>query len=144
MNIDKLQQLLDIEDIKNLRIKYTHLLDANRIEEASLLFAADAICQTDREPWNGRTAIKEGLQKAFNDYDEHNKGRYPFLHVISNQWIEVIDDITAKGSCYLTDNITGRKSQESTLLLLGVYQDEYKKINGQWFIQNSSLEVVWS
>lgn len=143
MDTKKIEELLTIEEIKNLRVKYTHFLDANQIEEASMLFAEDTICQTDREPWNGRAAVKEGLQKAFNDFDIAQRGRYPFLHVISNQLVELKSEDTAIGTCYLTDHVTGRPAEESTLLLLGVYRDEYKKIDGQWFIQNSSLDVVY-
>ncbi|MHC5361998.1 nuclear transport factor 2 family protein [Myroides sp. LJL110] len=140
---DKLQQLLDIEAIKQLRVKYTHLLDSNKIEEVSQLFTKNAICQTDREPWKGRESIKKGLKKAFQQYDTYNKARYPFLHVITNQWIELKDENTAIGSCYLTDHLTNKQPKENTLLLLGVYHDHYKKIDGQWFIQSSTLDVVY-
>lgn len=143
MNSEKFEKLLDIEEIRNLRIRYTHALDKNDMEAASQVFAADAVCQTDREPWNGRQEIKAGLEKAFNDYDIKKRGRYPFLHLISNHLIELNDDGTASGSCYLTDNVTERAPEESTLLLLGIYRDEYRKVDDKWFITASSLDVVW-
>lgn len=143
MDISKIEKFLTIEEIKNLRIKYTHALDTNDMEAASLVFAEDAICQTDREPWNGRAEIKQGLEKAFKDFDLYKRGRYPFLHLISNHLIELNVDDTASGSCYLIDNVTEREPGENPLLLLGVYKDEYRKINGQWYITGSNLEVVW-
>lgn len=81
MDDNRIEKLLNIEEIKNLRIRYTHALDSNDIEGASLVFAENAVCTTDREPWIGRQEIREGLEKAFRDYDTHNKGRYPFLHL---------------------------------------------------------------
>lgn len=143
MDYTKVEKLLSIEEIKNLRIRYTYALDQNDMDGASSVFSEDAVCQTDREPWNGRQEIKEGLQKAFRDHDTKNNGRYPFLHLISNHLIEIIDDNTATGSCYLIDHVTQRRPDQSPLLLLGVYRDRYKKINDQWYITNSDLDVVW-
>ena len=142
MDYSKIENLLAVEEIKNLRIKYTHALDKNDMEAASLIFSEDAICQTDRNPWNGRKEIKEGLQKAFNDYDKKNMGSYPFLHIISNHWVEVTGN-TAKGSCYLLDTVTQREPEDHPLLLLGIYIDEYKKIDDKWYITKSELNVVW-
>ncbi|MCS3531268.1 nuclear transport factor 2 family protein [Chryseobacterium sp. JUb7] len=138
-----IEKLLIIEEIRNLRIKYAHALDKNDIETASLVFSEDAICQTDREPWNGRKEIKAGLEKAFKEYDVYKRERYPFLHLVSNHLIELNDDGSASGSCYLIDSVTGREPSENPLLLLGIYRDEYKKIDEQWFITSSALDVVW-
>lgn len=142
--MDKIDKLLAIEEIKNLRIRYTHLLDSNQIGDITNLFSEDALCQTDREPWRGRTEIKKGLEKAFSDFDIKNETQYPFLHVVTNQHVELLGENEARGICYLTDNVTQRNKSDSTLLLLGIYKDEYKKINGQWFITKSNLDVVWN
>jgi hypothetical protein len=136
-------RLLDIESIKNLRIRYTHALDSNNVDDAVAVFSEDAFCQTDRDPWIGKAAIKQGLKKAFVDYDSRNYGSYPFMHVVSNHLIELKNENKATGKCYLVDTITQRDKGVSPLLLLGVYMDEYEKIDGQWLIVKSNLNVNW-
>ena len=143
MNTKEINKLLSLEAIKNLRIKYAHYLDSNNIEGLVSLFTEDAICQTDRNPWRGRVQIRSGLKKAFKDYDTENHESYPFLHSITNHWIEILDDTTAEGRCYLTDLVTERPKNESTLLLLGLYSDEYKCIDDKWYISRSRLDVIW-
>ncbi|QES88339.1 nuclear transport factor 2 family protein [Rhizosphaericola mali] len=144
MDLQKnIERLLDMESIKNLRIRYTHALDSMHISEAITVFSADAFCQTDRDPWIGRNAIRQGLEKAFKDYDVENYGSYPFMHIVSNHLIEFKNDYQATGKCYLVDTVTQREKDEFPLLLLGVYIDEYEKINGQWLIIKSHLNVNW-
>jgi hypothetical protein len=143
MNTEKIEQLLNIEAIKNLRILYSHYLDSNRLEESTNLFTEDAVVQTDRDPWRGRQGIFTGLTKAFKDYDKSNHGSYPFLHAVTNHWVEITGPSTAKGRCYLIDLVTGRPKNESPLLLLGLYADEYVLIEGKWYIQESKLDLVW-
>lgn len=143
MDTKELKTLLNLEAIKKLRIKYAHYLDSNNIDGLVSLFTEDAICQTDRNPWRGRHEIREGLKKAFNDYDTEKYGSYPFLHAITNHWIEIMSEKKAQGRCYLIDLVTQRPKSESTLLLLGLYSDEYQFVDGDWYISKSRLDLVW-
>lgn len=143
MSTQALEKLLKIEEIKNLRIRYAHYLDSKNFEALISLFTEDAICQTDRNPWRGREEIREGLKKAFADYDTHNHGSYPFLHAITNQWVELTGEDTAEGRCYLIDLVTQREQNVNPLLLLGIYADEYKDIDGHWYISRSRLDLAW-
>jgi len=140
---DKIEQLLNIEAIKNLRILYSHYLDSNRLVELTQLFTIDAIVQTDRNPWKGREEIYTGLDKAFKEYDQNNHGNYPFLHAVTNHWIELTGATTAKGRCYLIDLVTGRPKNERPLLLLGLYHDKYSLVADKWQISESRLDLVW-
>lgn len=143
MNTGEINKLIAKEEIKNLRIRYAHYLDSNNLAALAELFTTDAICQTDRTPWRGREEIREGLTIAVADYDKHNHGNYPFMHAIMNQWVELTGENTAEGRCYLIDLVTQRPIEESTLLLLGVYADEYKFIEGKWYISRSRLDLIW-
>jgi hypothetical protein len=143
MDISTIEKFIAIEEIKNLRIRYAHYLDSNNIEKVISLFSDDAICQTDRNPWRGRSEIKSGLEKAFSDYDQQRHGSYPFLHAITNQWIELTSPDTAEGRCYLIDLVSERNNGESPLLLLGLYSDEYKLLDGKWYINRSRLDIIW-
>nr|WP_321358845.1 nuclear transport factor 2 family protein [uncultured Draconibacterium sp.] len=103
----------------------------------------DAVCQTDRTPWNGRAQIQKGLEKAFADLDTHNYGNYPFLHVVTNHLIEITGPTTAKGKYYLIDLFTERPVEDLPLLLLGLYVDDYELIDGKWYIASTRLDIAW-
>ncbi|WP_442591791.1 nuclear transport factor 2 family protein [Pedobacter sp. AW31-3R] len=143
MNTERIEKLLHTEEIRNLRIKYSHYLDSYQLEELTMLFTEDATVQTDRDPWHGRAGIYAGLDKAFKEYDRNNHGNYPFLHAVTNHWIEITSPTTAQGKCYLIDLVTGRPKNEKPLLLLGLYADEYVLIGNKWYISKSRLDVVW-
>lgn len=141
--MNDIDKLLNIESIKNLRIQYSHLLDTNQMDKVAVLFSEDATCQTDRRPWEGRSEIQKGLEKAFQDFDEKSHGSYPFMHAVTNHWVEITSQTTAKGKCYLIDLLTQRPLEDLPLLLLGIYEDEYEYIDGKWYITKSVLDVAW-
>ncbi len=141
--MEDIKALLHIEAIRNLRIKYSHYLDTNQMAKVAALFTENAVCQTDRTPWNGRDEIQKGLEKAFADFDTHHHGSYPFLHAVTNHLVEITGPTTAKGKCYLIDLLTERPVEQLPLLLLGLYVDEYVLIQGQWYIASSRLDIAW-
>ncbi|EJN18323.1 hypothetical protein PMI35_06170 [Pseudomonas sp. GM78] len=142
LNTD-LNRLLTLEAIRNLRLRYCHHLDANRMDALAQLFTDDAICQVDRAGWRGRDAIAQGLSEAFSAFDQQQRGAYPFLHAVSNHWIEILDEDRAEGRCYLIDFATQRAPGQNPLLLVGLYADEYRRVDGQWLISRTRLDVVW-
>jgi len=139
--MDKIERLLAVEEIRNLRIKYAHLLDTNNTDALGELFTADAICDTGRGQQEGRTAIVSGMSAAFAEYDKAATGRYPFHHVITNHWVEFIDSNTAEGRAYLVDLQTGQEPDR--WILLGTYADEYRREDGVWLISRTRLDVTW-
>jgi hypothetical protein len=139
----ELTRLITLEAIRDLRLRYCHYLDANRMQALGELFTPDAVCQVDRGTWRGRDAIREGLSNAFVAYDIHQRNTYPFLHAVSNHWIELLDDDRAEGRCYLIDFDASRQPTENPLLLLATYADEYRRVDGRWLISRTRLDVVW-
>lgn len=139
----RLQTLLDHEEIRNLRNMYSHYLDGNLIARLEHIFTEDALVDTGRGPWNGRKEIEEGLTTAFNEYDRDQQGSYPFIHAVTNHWIRVLEPDLAEGQCYLIDFETASRPEPNPLLLLGIYTDEYKRVDGSWRISRSRLEHVW-
>jgi hypothetical protein len=140
---DRLQTLLDIEEIRNLRVLYSHHLDSNNIVALDEVFTADAIVEVTVGAMRGIDEIRETLAGAVKLFDRDNHGRYPFLHAVTNHWIKITGPDTAQGRCYLVDFETASKPDPNPLLLLGLYADEYKRIDGAWRISRSRLEVVW-
>ncbi|MFJ5956468.1 nuclear transport factor 2 family protein [Paenarthrobacter sp. NPDC092416] len=139
--MEHIERLLAIEEIKNLRIKYAHLLDTNNVNLLSDLFTADAICDAGQGTWQGREAIAEGMRAAFAEYDTANTGLYPFHHVITNHWIEFMSPDSAEGRSYLVDLQTD--PARDRWILLGSYVDEYRREGGIWLISRTRLDVTW-
>ncbi|MFF5867202.1 nuclear transport factor 2 family protein [Pseudomonas sp. NPDC012596] len=137
------QRLLDREEIRDLRILYAHHLDSNNIQALDQVFSADAVVEVTVGKMDGIDAIRAGLNDAFKLYDRDLQGSYPFMHAITNHWIKLTGPDTAEGRCYLIDFETASKPDPNPLLLLGLYADEYKRINGEWRITRTRLEVVW-
>lgn len=138
-----LKGLLDREEIRNLRTLYALHLDSNNIAKLDQVFSADAVVEVTVGKMEGIDAIREGLEEAFKLYDRDHQGSYPFMHAITNHWIKLTGPDTAEGRCYLIDFETASKPDPNPLLLLGLYADQYQRINGEWRITQTRLEVVW-
>lgn len=140
---EKLAELLDIEEIRNLRFQYAHYLDGNDIDKLDQVFSADATVVVTVGSMHGIDEIRSGLREAFKLYDRDQQGSYPFVHAVTNHWVKLTGPDAAEGRCYLLDFETARKPDPNPLLLLGLYHDKYKRIDGAWRITHTSLEVVW-
>lgn len=138
-----IQELLDHEEIRNLRTLYAHHLDSNNIDALDQVFSADAVVEVTVGKMEGIAAIRAGLSDAFKLFDRDHHGSYPFMHAIVNHWIKLTGPDTAEGRCYLIDFETASKPDPNPLLLLGLYADGYRRIDGQWRITRTRLEVVW-
>lgn len=138
-----LKELLDREQIRNLRTLYAHLLDGNNIAALNQVFSADAVVEVTVGKMEGIEAIQSGLNDAFKLYDRDHRENYPFMHAITNHWVQLTGPDTAQGRCYLIDFETASKPDPNPLLLLGIYADEYTRIDGEWRITHTRLEVVW-
>ncbi|MGI4741331.1 MAG: nuclear transport factor 2 family protein [Janthinobacterium lividum] len=144
MHHSPLDTLLHKEAIRNLRTLYGHYLDSNHLAGLDAVFAPDAIIQVVKEPWRGIAEVRAGLEQALRDYDPHGYGTYPFIHAITNHWVEITGPTTAQGRCYLLNLAAGPEVPSEKLpLFLGIYSDEYELIGGHWFITRSRMDVAW-
>ncbi|MQT48301.1 nuclear transport factor 2 family protein [Pseudomonas helleri] len=139
----KLKALLDREEIRALRTLYAHHLDSNNIAALDQVFSADAVVEVTVGKMQGIDAIRAGLAEAFTLFDRDKQGSYPFMHAIVNHWIQLTGPDTAQGRCNLIDFETASKPDPNPLLLLGLYADQYQRIDGEWRITHTRLEVVW-
>lgn len=139
----EIKALLDREAIRDLRVLYAHHLDSNNIAALDQVFSADAVVEVTVGKMEGIAAIQAGLGEAFQLFDRDRRGSYPFMHAITNHWVQLTGPDTAQGRCYLIDFETASKPDPNPLLLLGLYADEYRRIDGQWRITSTRLEVVW-
>ncbi len=139
----RIQQLLDREEIRELRLRYSQLLDNGQAELMDEVFTQDAEVEVTVGSMKGLDAIKQSLKQAYHTFDTQNRGHFPFVHAVTNHNITFIDENRASGSCYLLDFVTDRNQSQHPFLLLGHYVDQYVRIAGEWRISHSVLDVVW-
>jgi ketosteroid isomerase-like protein len=135
--------LLDIEEIRQLRMEYSRSLDSGEFDGFDHVFAGDAVVTVTIGEMEGLDAIKAGLKAAYRQFDRDGRMHYPFLHVIGNHQVVLTGADTAEGQCCLIDFETASKPDPNPLLLLGVYHDQYRRIDGAWRIAESRLDVIW-
>lgn len=140
----RLAALLDVEEIRHLRMRYSHALDSGDIDALDRVFAVDALVVVTVGAMKGLDMIKAGLADAYRLFDRDGRNHYPFLHVIANHQVTLTGADTAEGSCYLVDFETASKPDPSPLLLLGLYHDHYRRIDGVWRISETRLDVIWT
>jgi SnoaL-like domain len=140
--VTELETLVETEKVKKVRILYSHYFDMNHLDKLVALFTPDAICEFgERGTCIGHKQIRAIYEQAHEFWDKKKQGPYPYVHAITNHWIEFTAQDTAEGRCYLIDMVT---CQENTpLLLIGVYDDEYKKVGGNWLIHRTRLDYLW-
>jgi len=137
-------ELMDIEAIKKLRILYSHLLDTKDLDRLTGLFTEDAVCNFGggRGIWTGREELRRNWAGVHTEFDTNRAGSYPFLHAVTNHWVELTGPNSAEGRCYLLDWVTAQVDR-NPLLVLGIYADIYRKESGTWRISYCRIDYVW-
>lgn len=136
-----IEELLEKEAIKELRIKYCDCYDGMMIDELVDLFTDDAICEFSPDfggDWVGKEAIKTNFLNFFALRDDP----YTNLHAVTNPIIRLIDGTTAHGRWYMHDLIT-MEGVENPHIFYGIYDDVYKKVSGQWKIYRTRIDFLW-
>ena len=111
-----IEELLEIEEIKKLRIMYSHYLDSGDVDSLTALFCEDAVCEFGESyggDWIGRQVIHENYSRFATDEIKP----FSFSHAVTNPWIRVLSDTRANGRWYFLDlNLmsgTGAENVES-------------------------------
>jgi len=128
-----LQHLLDLEEIKQLRYGFSWCLETSAPDELADLFTADGVVDVGR--WGrmvGQDAIRRGYRRAYQDAEP-----WTSMHFVTNPRIAIEAD-TARGSWYLLNAVAG---SEQPVRLVGVYEDEYRRVDGSWRIASLTLHL---
>ena len=136
-----LEELLEKETIKELRIMYSHYFDGKDVDALTDLFTDDAVCEFGPD-YGGDWVGKEQIRANFATYAAQEGPPFAVLHAVTNPWIRLIDETTANGRWYLHDLFT-REGADSPLGLYGIYDDVYKKVDGRWLIHRTRIDFLW-
>jgi hypothetical protein len=143
--------LLTLEEIRNVRADYCAFLDAQDIDALLGLFTEDAVLHfgegATAVKWIGRDAIRHG----YATHMKMNGGPFDIIHVVTNPWIRVTARDSAYGRWYLM--ILVARPEQTTfqppggcgnpLFMLAIYEDYYVLTNGAWKIATLHLHALW-
>jgi SnoaL-like domain len=137
-----LRRLLEIEEIRKVKLLYSQLMDAHRIDELAEIFAEDAVCEFGPEygNWVGRETIRTNYKQVIAGPGSTVFGA---MHNTANHWVELTGPTTAVGRSYLIDVVTTTPADQMPIVWFGVYDEAYGKIDGRWQITRCSLEFMW-
>lgn len=141
MNID---QLLAIESIKHNRLLGAKYLDSGRFEELAALYHPEAVCEFGPfGSWTDRSQFAANFAEAAAPF--HANGYFSVLHATVNHVVELTGPDTATGLVYLLEFSTGDQLREdgNPLHWLGVYDEEYERVDGEWKIRRQALNFIW-
>ncbi len=128
-NGEKLQQLLDTEEIRSLVQVYCHHVWQRNGEAVADLFVEDGVFNNPDYVLTGRAALKK-------HYDNLGKpgqpGPYPYIH----NHVVNLDGGRASGYCYL--DLKNLQNDGRILATGGYYKDEYVKSEGRWRFSSRS------
>lgn len=133
------QQAADILEICQIRSAYSWHYDSSDLDALIDLFTEDAVC--DFGPygvWTGKDAIRTGYAANLTAPDD----QFATIHPSTNPLIE-LDGDTATGRWFLLDHILGPKDT-SPLRIIGAYNDEFRRVGGDWKISRTRIDFLWS
>lgn len=139
--IKEIKQLLEIERIRSLRMKYNALIDSRSLTALVELFTEDGICEFGPYgSWKGRAEIYQNYKEIFED---SWMGKFSSLHYNTNHMVDLIDENNARGTCYLLDVDARKGPDENPFLWCAFYDEAYVKIRREWKISKSTINFIW-
>ena len=133
-----LQRLLDIQDIRDLVMRYCRAIDRRDLDQLPALYSADA---TDDHGAFSCGPAREFLALLPNIL----AGMIATSHQILNHYIEVEGDY-AEGEVYMIAYHLTRDEQgrEIEVIIGGRYLDVYTKRGGAWQFQTRKIVSDWN
>jgi hypothetical protein len=130
------QQLLDVEAIKQLKARYFRLMDLKQWDDWGMVFAAGCVMEVPEADMvnTGRQSIVENVSGALVGARTCHHGHMPE--------IEITGDGTARGIWAMFDYVEW-DTQDGTRVGLqgyGHYREEYVREDGEWRIARTRLE----
>jgi len=132
-------RLEDIELICQLKYRYCRAIDTCDIDALRTLVTEDIRTDyaggTYRWQMQGREVFLEAIRGAFT-------AECVACHTVHHPEIEVLDDVNARGTWYLTDTFIHLRENVVTEGS-ALYRDEYLKTQDGWRIRVSTYERIY-
>jgi ketosteroid isomerase-like protein len=143
LTVRTLQELSDLEDVRQLRLDYSYHFDSGNLEALLDLYTDDAVCDfANFGLWTGKDEIRRGWEPYVIRTDApFTRGR----HAMSTPKV-VIDGDTATSEWFLFDMVfvDGKGNmRENPMALLGMYEDHCVRVGGVWKIAKTKLHFYW-
>jgi hypothetical protein len=140
---DSQQEVLDRFLIHELQSRYALAHDLTDPAMYASVFTQDAeLYGAGRLLAKGREALHTiGVndRKRFNAAAKEGERSFGALrHVITNSVIELDGDAAATGVCYVL-TVVNRPERGPEILSVGRYEDEYRKVAGEWLIAKRTI-----
>ncbi len=137
-----IEELLEIEAIKQMRYQYSHFYDGNRLDDLVDLFTDDAVCEYGPN-FGGDWVGKEQIRARYDAF-LHGSGRdvHSQMHAVTNPWIRLLGENEAAGRWYQL-NLNVAEGAENPLTLFGIYDDVYRKVDDEWKIHRTRIDFLW-
>lgn len=133
--------LEDIEEIKKVKAKYCFYLDGYYEDPSTLDSLLEEVFTEDALVDFGPLGSAKGREEIRNYYVNMVYGMLSFsMHMLLNPLIEIENENKATGKWYFLAPST-MKENNMAGWLAGMYNDEYEKKDGKWFIK--SQRVKW-
>jgi len=128
----EVRRLSDIEAIKQLKARYTRLVDAKDWEAWGQLFTEDGHLHTDGGPIEGRDNVVAGISKALADAVT--------VHRLHPPEITLTGPDTASAIWPMTDYVTGTFGGRALIIRgYGHYHEDYLRTPDGWRFKRSRL-----
>lgn len=146
-----IEELLEIEEIKNLQLAYAEFNDMHDVEGIVGLFTADAVLEVG-EDWGGTWTGHEDIRRNFTEWFAEIGENYTSLYVMTNPRVKLDSPTTAHGRWNFID-FSNRQEESPQLVtpggstnplcLLGLYELRYLKTVAGWKISRYRLSYFW-
>lgn len=144
--MDAIQELVEIEAIKKLKARYQRAVDTKDWDLMRSVLAPNAhsVYSDGKYEFNDREGIVGFLSnpKGLGNTDIQS------MHHAHTPEIEITSETSAKGKWYLEDFVLNpaptKWAPHGTVMHgTGIYIDDYVKIDGEWFIQETGYERIF-
>ena len=134
----EISRLEDIEAIRRLKYKYFRTLDRKQWDKMAECFTEDATTSYYDERYQPQDV------EEIMGFLSHSLGRASLfgIHHGHHPEIEITSRTTARCTWYLYNYMIDARDN-LTMLLVGVYYDDYVKVDGQWkIIRTLSSRII--